>query len=110
MRLGGWLALARAESRAFYSVTAIFLRPSSPSQPTKKRDDPQTNYRRLPTSLARSLTRRMSRLFPSSSHSPCSSHSSPPLPRCFVFIMAHVANSVTKEPFRKLTLGQHNSM
>ena len=38
------------ESRAFYSVTAIFLRPSSPSQPTKKRDDPQTNYRRLPTS------------------------------------------------------------
>ena len=43
-------SLARAESRAFYSVTAIFLRPSSPSQPTKKRDDPQTNYRRLPTS------------------------------------------------------------
>ena len=84
----------RSQSRAFYSVTAIFLRPSSPSQPTKKRDDPQTNYRRLPTSPP---ARRMSRPSPSSSYSPCSSHSSSPLPRCFVFIMAHVADSVPRE-------------
>ena len=37
------------------------------------------------------------------SYSSCSSHSSSPLARCFVFIMAHVTDSVPKEPFRMVT-------
>ena len=42
-----------ADSRAFYSVTAIFLFRPHPIPTHDKRDDPQTNYRRLPPSLGK---------------------------------------------------------
>ena len=97
---GGMAALARSSG-----VESLLFRDGHISPPVvpipthEKRDDPQTNYRRLPTSpTARSLPRSqnvasLSILLLLALLLPLL----PSLPRCFVFIMAHVADSVPRE-------------